>query len=207
MVHELRIDTKGEALLNEIDSRFQMPRFIDGDLALFISKVWEYKGNHQLGYPDGLEGRNIISVYEGGKHLTRKEWIEIRDQIDAYFEEREENGFTAAQRLWGRQLQRILLAEPQPDDVPKPKPKPSPDGYVYILQAGPFYKIGKARDVDKRLAKFTPKLPFEVRLIHTIATDNARELESYLHRMFKAKRTNGEWFALSEEDVAWLKTL
>lgn len=80
------------------------------------------------------------------------------------------------------------------------------EGYVYVIQAGPYYKIGHAINVSKRLEQYAPKLPWEVTLIHSIQSADRIALESYLHKRFADKRCNGEWFELDEEDVAWLKT-
>ena len=80
-------------------------------------------------------------------------------------------------------------------------------GWVYILQAGPYFKIGYSKNVDKRIERLATLPPFDMELIHTIRTDNMDTLEKYLHERFDDKRKNGEWFELDEEDIAWLKTL
>lgn len=77
-------------------------------------------------------------------------------------------------------------------------------GFVYLLQGGNYYKIGHSKDVPTRLSQISPKLPFPTQVIHTIKTDDMAELEKALHKRFKDKRTNGEWFVLNDADVAWI---
>lgn len=76
-------------------------------------------------------------------------------------------------------------------------------GHVYLLEGAGYYKIGRAKDISVRLQQISPRLPFKVRLLHTIKTDDMVEFEKALHNRFQDKRTNGEWFALDEADVAW----
>jgi hypothetical protein len=87
----------------------------------------------------------------------------------------------------------------------QPKPLPfvasSSMGKVYLLKAGPFYKIGKAKDFDKRLRQIRLQLPYPVEVVHVISTSEFSQLETYWHRKFKTKRTNGEWFVLTDQDV------
>lgn len=82
---------------------------------------------------------------------------------------------------------------------------------VYLLQGdGDFqnyYKIGMSIDPEKRLAKIVPKMPFTPRLIHTITSDCPHWLEDFLHEKYKAARTNGEWFNLTDEQIAWLMSI
>ena len=105
-----------------------------------------------------------------------------------------------------------MLPWPSPSDddniiIEEPPPQQDTSGYVYILSGGGFYKIGRATDIDRRITQIKPKLPFEVTLAHVIQSRNCLELEAGLHKRFADKRTNGEWFTLTEEDVTWLKTL
>ena len=76
------------------------------------------------------------------------------------------------------------------------------DGSVYLLKAGPYYKIGKSINFDQRLNQIKLQLPYPIEVIHRILTDDVTGIESYWHRRFAMKRTNGEWFLLTDEDVA-----
>jgi hypothetical protein len=80
-------------------------------------------------------------------------------------------------------------------------------GFVYILGAGDYYKIGKAKVVTDRIKQIIPKLPFEVEIVYTIKSDDPYELEKFLHEQFADKRANGEWFKLCREDIEYIKSL
>jgi hypothetical protein len=81
------------------------------------------------------------------------------------------------------------------------KPETQPIGSVYLLKAGPFYKIGKSINFEKRLKQIKLQLPYPVEVVHTISTPEYSKLEAYWHQRFRSKRTNGEWFLLTDEDV------
>lgn len=80
-------------------------------------------------------------------------------------------------------------------------------GVVYILQEdySNRYKIGKTTNIGRRLDDFVVSLPFKIKLVHVIENDNIDLLETYLHRYFRKKRVNGEWFELTDEDILWIK--
>lgn len=80
-------------------------------------------------------------------------------------------------------------------------------GFVYLLQSGDAYKIGRAREVGARLAQISPIMPHPVTLLHWIRCYDCRRIESELHEKFKAKRLQGEWFGLTEADVEIIKGL
>jgi len=90
---------------------------------------------------------------------------------------------------------------PRPE---QPKPKA---GYVYLLKAGPYCKIGVSADVSKRIEQLATLPPFDIDLLHTIPTDDMYALESTLHERFADKRKNGEWFELDQDDVEYIKGL
>jgi hypothetical protein len=77
-------------------------------------------------------------------------------------------------------------------------------GYVYLLKEinGVHYKIGRASNPQDRLRTFNVKLPYQVEYVCLIPTIDMYSLERHLHRQYTEKRVNGEWFALSDEDVA-----
>ncbi len=81
-------------------------------------------------------------------------------------------------------------------------------GYVYLIRSVTgHYKIGRTRDPKKRMATFGVKLPFEVEFECLIKCEDMAQAEQELHAKFDHKRVNGEWFALSDEDVAYIKSL
>lgn len=80
-----------------------------------------------------------------------------------------------------------------------------PDGYVYVLKAGPYYKIGRATDLDRRIKQLKVQLPFEVELIHVILCENHEASEKYWHTRFGEYRSNGEWFELESDHLMEIK--
>lgn len=80
-------------------------------------------------------------------------------------------------------------------------------GYVYFVQEymNGSFKIGKTKNIEKRMNIFGVKLPFENKLIYLIKTGNHHQTEVAFHKHFSDKRLEGEWFALSKEDLSWIK--
>lgn len=73
-------------------------------------------------------------------------------------------------------------------------------GFVYFLQAGPYTKIGKTKDVGRRIKELRIQLPFEAELIHVIYCESDLSLhERNLHNKWAEYRKNGEWFVLPTE--------
>lgn len=87
------------------------------------------------------------------------------------------------------------------------KSKSQKEGVVYLLKAGPHYKIGKSVVFDKRLGQIKLQLPYAVEVVHTIRAANVSEVESYWHRRFASLRQNGEWFSLTEAEVEEFKSI
>jgi hypothetical protein len=78
-------------------------------------------------------------------------------------------------------------------------------GFVYmaLLQLGRERrcKIGKAVLVQRRADQISIQLPEDLKLVHTIKTDDAYGIEEYWHRRFAPKSTKGEWFSPSRHDI------
>lgn len=78
-------------------------------------------------------------------------------------------------------------------------------GYVYMLKVGRDYKIGRTNAFDRRTRELAIQLPQRHETVHVISTDDAAGIESYWHERFKAQRKNGEWFALTADQVKAFK--
>jgi hypothetical protein len=81
-------------------------------------------------------------------------------------------------------------------------------GYVYLVEGdgGRYYKIGRTNSLPTRMKAFARmRLPIAMRLVWFAEVANDKQAEHYLHRMFWPKHINGEWFALTPEDIARLE--
>jgi len=70
-------------------------------------------------------------------------------------------------------------------------------GYVYLIQNGDLFKIGRTDNLQHRLKQLQP-----CTVIQTLKTDRSRDLEYELHQRFKSKRVpQTEYFRLTESQV------
>lgn len=84
---------------------------------------------------------------------------------------------------------------------------PATVGYVYLLKHGSRreYKIGRTNNPLRREGELGIQLPEKCQPIHYIQTDDPERVEAYWHRRFASKRKEGEWFALTPQDVRAFK--
>src|SRR5215212_7514408 len=89
-----------------------------------------------------------------------------------------------------------------------------PDGFVYVLEAGPYYKIGRTSNLTdrRRIKTLKIQLPFPVRCIAAFPCEEASRAEAELHKLFKEYRANSEWFTLPDRKpwmigLTWLKNI
>ncbi len=73
--------------------------------------------------------------------------------------------------------------------------------FIYLFGAdGGLYKIGRSKDPGRRLDDFAG-LPFNIKLLHTIATDDPSWLEHNFHDRHQHCRVTKEWFKLTAAEV------
>jgi uncharacterized protein (DUF433 family) len=73
---------------------------------------------------------------------------------------------------------------------------------VYILKTGKnLFKIGKTRDLQRRLSSYHTHLPILFRVVRQYPAANMSELEESLHIVFQHRRIKGEWFQLTNDDL------
>lgn len=146
-------------------------------------------------------GDCIYGIRTGGFLLDSQEFEELVAEWRKFYDHFTDDfihlhNYKQRDRLYGP---RQLDPEQQPSPVKK-----RVTGFVYLLEAdNGYFKIGKAKDVQKRIKGFL-KLPFGVKLVHSIASNDYTSAELYLHETFIDSRVNGEWFALTEENVKWI---
>ena len=74
-------------------------------------------------------------------------------------------------------------------------------GCVYLAKAGKYYKIGRTNAMGRREYELAIQLPQKMKMPHQFKTDDPAGIESYWHAHFASKRQNGEWFALTPDDI------
>lgn len=111
-----------------------------------------------------------------------------------------EEGQEFADRIW-RDLQR-----PKPTTI-TPKPR-SREGTVYVLAADDGsrrFKIGRTSQPVIRRQQLGTKLPFTISLAAAWKAEDSYATERELHEQFEEQRLEGEWFELSDDDLAWIR--
>jgi hypothetical protein len=89
----------------------------------------------------------------------------------------------------------------------KTLPRTKTSGYVYILKSGPYYKIGRTKNITKRFPQIYIHLPFETRLICIFYSKNMHQTERDMHKWYSEYRTNGEWFSLPDNEISELASM
>lgn len=81
-------------------------------------------------------------------------------------------------------------------------------GEVYLYKAGSYYKIGKTNNLVRRGAEIRLQVP-ELKLVHSIKTDDPSGIEAYWHNRFKEKIAPGttEFFKLNSNDIKAFKQM
>ena len=76
-------------------------------------------------------------------------------------------------------------------------------GYVYLIESGGHYKIGKSNNYSKRFGHLKIQLPNKMTHICAYETENMNKMEFFYHHKFRLKRLNGEWFNLDRADIEY----
>lgn len=82
----------------------------------------------------------------------------------------------------------------------RPK-KRGKEGYVYLIKADRFYKIGQSINPTTRAHQLNTGMPFDAEIVHTHYVENMDAEEQFWHARYAQHRVNREWFSLPEECV------
>lgn len=163
-----------------------------------VSGDWKVKRHNDPDFP------SINSLDRLSRHLgSRQEFI------TALMKYSEDKGYKDIVKIFNARQQEKNSIE-EGEDVPL---KEATVGYVYLKKStlgnATAYKIGKAKDLPRRIKELRQRSNDEV-LLHSINTDDMSGVEDYWHNRFKTKRLypkrlKDEWFKLNFSDVKAFK--
>lgn len=153
--------------------------------------------------------------------MARHRWtlVEIQDEIKEWGDKAPAMAYYAKQEIRRRCGERpeaeplrlpILRFDPQTPRLPvvRKSPDTTKDGYIYVIrEVGGKCKIGAAKNVQTRLATLQTGSHDPLELVLSIPTTGRYVLEALLHRRFASQRLTGEWFDLTQDDIAWIAGL
>jgi hypothetical protein len=90
------------------------------------------------------------------------------------------------------------------DAIPPAGPAPA-RGFVRLFRCEARHHLSRIGDADGRRRAPPVALPRTAVLEHAIATDDPTGVEAYWRRRFAYRRLDGDWFALTDQDVAAFK--
>ncbi len=80
--------------------------------------------------------------------------------------------------------------------------------YIYVIEASglKLFKIGRANDIRNRLPSYRTECPVPCTaiLVAAVPEESVGKIEISLHSHFAERRRKGEWFALTDDDLAYL---
>jgi hypothetical protein len=146
------------------------------------------------------ESGGLFGIDQGGFLMTREELKDLIDGATIFFEH---YGDEAVKEHNDEKLNR----SGEPHEAEELTTRAPSKGWVYVVKGqDSLYKIGlTTRTPDKRLAEFTPKLPFKTELLLAIFSRDVYRLEKELHQKLDVFRVNGEWFKLTQGQIEWLR--
>jgi len=82
---------------------------------------------------------------------------------------------------------------------------PPPRGFIYLIKAGPRYKIGMTDDPSKRIKALQTGNPHRLTAMTVREVSNPAWVEAQLHRKYEARRVQGEWFRFNRIEAQEVK--
>ncbi len=106
----------------------------------------------------------------------------------------------------GRVNRRRLLKERlEPMEVIGEQSSAPRAGVVYVLKSAYGYKVGRTRNLPKRMRPYSILLPIFYTIPLCVWFDDCERAERRYHAMFRERHINGEWFELSEADIEQIR--
>lgn len=190
-------------LLNDTDY-YESANNIGNKLGWHLDDMYEYLYEYDDPYNDMFCNGEITDDCNGG-YCNLQTIIRLRDTFtklaDNYNDELY-NCLIEDNKNLDRDLVKLDIEKSKKKNITSIKVNKKPaKGSVYIIKVNDYYKIGKTKNIEKRIGEYT-RLMEEPKIIICEEVDNYSLIEKELHKMFEDKNTRGEWFSLSEEDIS-----
>ncbi len=165
--------------------------------ALLHGKVWTFV--------EDPESKGLIALDQSGLIMDEDVLTSLMNGVAKFLEFYGNDNIVSANMA--REEETLQAREVALRSIPREKQAYT--GTVYFLKGeNGLTKIGmSARSATDRIGKFEPKLPFDTELFHVIDCKSPRSVEASFHQHFKEKRVRGEWFNLSDADLAMIKEI
>lgn len=124
---------------------------------------------------------------------TREEWLAFRAKADAFYEIASDE-WIELHNLWNH-LSMYYLLKPDRRDV-------------YLMRGHDgLTKIGISERTSRRVADVARATKQKVTVLRSWDMPNAAGIEQALHNHFHKKNVRGEWFNLTDDDIAEIERL
>lgn len=139
-------------------------------------------------------GRDEMTPFLGNRKILKKEeWLKLRKSIDRFYNNISMDDIQRYNEKVVSPIARAKLG------------KNNDSGVIYLLKSNiGFFKIGKSRDLERRVGEHLRNYPVSLDVIHVVIVEEMTKCESYLLSVFSDRKMQGEWFALTSEDVEWI---
>lgn len=143
---------------------------------------------------------DVVIVRDGARFLSRDEFEEWVGAMRRFYDVIEDIGGDLLERFEKRTV----------PFTPKKRSRRTPTrGYVYLMAgSNGLHKIGASINPQKRLKAIRRRYsPLSISILHTIKADDQFAAERRLHKRFEHCNSHGEWFELTNWEIARIKTL
>lgn len=139
-----------------------------------------------------------------GHIMSRKEWEELKIVMDYFYElntDKEIESYNAG--AIERRMKEIQEFQDRTRKYKEMQTKLQKPSFLYFLgYPGKGVKIGYTQHLKKRISQLQVASPIEIYLLGKIETLQPNSLEKQAHAYFAHKIITGEWFDITEKEVA-----
>ena len=159
--------------------------------------------------PYFYEEKKEVSVGFNGSYFPDKEWLlKCRTTIDELLKWTDEE--VKEHNNWVDECERDEELERSRERIKWEKERKAENkrGFIYVIESGGLYKIGKTNNPKDRVKAYKTENPHGITCHLMISVNNYSKKETELLKHFKDKLVVGkEWFNLVPSDIQTIKAM